>query len=98
MPDTLLTLNRIDENILSALELIVESGAWDAPGEDELDVLFSGPDFKGSGTAKEDLARSTNALGRSPDLVVSERDGMSTVLFLGKDPRDVLLKARSTMS
>jgi hydroxymethylpyrimidine/phosphomethylpyrimidine kinase len=98
VPDTLLTLNRIDENILSALELIVESGAWDAPGEDELDVLFIGPDVEGLGTAKEDLARSTNALGRSPDLVVSERDGMSTVLFLGKDPREVLLKARSMMS
>jgi hypothetical protein len=97
-PDALLTLNRVDENILSALEIVVENGAWNAPAEHELDVLFIGPDVQGPRTAREELARSTKVLGRCPDLAVSERDGLSTVLFLGKDLRDVLVKARSTMS
>jgi hypothetical protein len=98
VPDALLALNCIDEHVLSALELVVESGAWNVPSEDEFDVLYIGPDAKGHGTIKEELVRSTDALGKGPDLVVSEREGLLTALFFGNDPRDVLLKVRSTMS
>jgi hydroxymethylpyrimidine kinase/phosphomethylpyrimidine kinase len=98
VPDTLLKLSGIDEQVLSALELVVETGAWNIPSEEELDVLYIGPDAEGPGTLIKELARSTDALGNAPDLAISEGEGWLTLLFFGNDPRDVLLKVRSTMS
>jgi hydroxymethylpyrimidine kinase / phosphomethylpyrimidine kinase / thiamine-phosphate diphosphorylase len=98
VPDTLLKLNSIDEHILSALELIVETGAWNVPSEEELDVLYIGPDAEGRGTFMKELARSTDALGKAPDLAISEGDEWLSLIFFGNDPRDILVKVRSTMS
>jgi hydroxymethylpyrimidine kinase/phosphomethylpyrimidine kinase len=92
----LLSMNRVDTRTLSALQITVSPEFRAGPFAGELDPMTSdhsqGSMLKGHDWG--DMVRAVVISKKVPDLVLVESDGERSVMFLGKDPQDVLGKVR----